>query len=135
MAAESPNRLYGAGAYVDLKFSRWAQIEAEGRWLRFNQFVDIYQDNYVIGPRIPIHHFGRFTPYGKALAGFSNMNFELNAAHGRFTTVAFGGGVDYKLSKKLTIRCADFEYQYWPEWLNSSLSPYGLSAGASYKVF
>ena len=34
----SPNRLYGVGAYVDARFSRWLQIEAEGRWLRFNEY-------------------------------------------------------------------------------------------------
>jgi hypothetical protein len=135
VASTSPNRLYGIGAYVDVKFSRWIQVEAEGRWLRYNQFLNIYQDNYLIGPRIPVHHYGRFTPYGKALFGFSNMNFEYNAAHGRFTTIAFGGGVDYRLTKKISIRCGDFEYQMWPSWLSSSLKPYGVSVGASYKVF
>ena len=38
IAQTSPNRLYGVGAYVDAHFSRWLQIEAEGRWLRFNEY-------------------------------------------------------------------------------------------------
>ena len=39
VAHASPNRLYGIGAYVDVRFSRWVQIEAEGRWLRYNEYL------------------------------------------------------------------------------------------------
>jgi len=136
VAQTSPNRLYGIGAFVDVKFSRWVQIEAEGRWLRFNQFEDINEDNYLIGPRLPIHHFQfmHATPYAKALIGYGRMNFENNIAWGRFTDIAYGGGVDFKLSKRISAR-GDFEFQQWPSWFNSSLAPYGLSAGLSYKIY
>jgi opacity protein-like surface antigen len=127
--------LFGAGAYVDVKFTRWVQIEAEGRWLRFNQFDGIYQDNYLIGPRVPIHRFGKATVYGKALIGDAKMHFDSLGDHGEFTTLAFGGGVDYKLTKRFSIRALDAEYQYWPKWGNSTLSPYGASVGIGYKIF
>ena len=67
----SPQRLYGFGVYADLKFTRWVQLEGEMRWLRMNSFADITQDNYLIGPRVPIHEFKwkQATPYGKALFG------------------------------------------------------------------
>ena len=135
VSGESANRLYGAGAFVDVKFTRWFQVEAEGRWLRFNQFVDINESNYLIGPRLPIHRFGRFTPYVKALAGYGLMNFEFNEATGRFTALAYGGGVDVKLTRRISAR-GDFEYQQWPLWIsNQELFPYGASAGISYRVF
>ena len=135
IAQTSPNRLYGIGAFVDVKFTRWVQVEAEGRWLRFNQFADINEDNYLIGPRIPIHHFKfmRATPYGKVLVGYGRMNFENNDAWGRFTDIAYGGGVDFKLAKRISAR-GDFEYQEWPSWLSSALYPYGASAGVSYRI-
>ena len=41
IAQTSPNRLYGVGAYVDARFSRWVQIEGEGRWLRYNEYLGI----------------------------------------------------------------------------------------------
>src|SRR5271155_3514567 len=41
----SSNRIYGPGAYVDVRFSRWFQIEGEGRWLRFNQLINPYLPN------------------------------------------------------------------------------------------
>ncbi|HEY1902722.1 MAG TPA: outer membrane beta-barrel protein [Terracidiphilus sp.] len=138
----SPNRLYGIGAYVDVKFNPWVQIEGEGRWLRFNQLAGIYENSYLIGPRLPIYklHFWRATPYGKVLIGYGRLNFEDNNGWGRYTALAYGGGLDIKMSKRLSLRLPDFEYQQWPKWSEGTgrtynLCPYGLSIGVSYKVF
>lgn len=137
--AESINRLYGVGAYVDMRFSRWIQLEAEGRWLRFNEYESISEDNYLIGPRLPIQRlrFKRFTPYAKLLVGWGHMQFEVPpGGSGRFTALAPGGGLDYQLTQKLTIRIPDIEYQIWPNWYkNQILKPYGGSIGVAYKVF
>lgn len=143
VAATGPYRLYGDGAYVDVKLTRWVQIEAEARWLRFNSYLNIRQDNYLVGPRLPIEQlrFRRATPYAKVLIGYGRMNFEYNSAYGRFTDIAYGGGVDVKLTKRITIRAIDLEYQQWLEWPNipgspnTTLSPYGGSVGVSYKIF
>jgi hypothetical protein len=134
--AESSNQpLFGVGAYVDVKLTHWVQLEAEGRWLRFNQFDGIHQDNYLIGPRVPVYHFRRANVYAKTLVGLSKMTLDSTGDHGRFTTLAFGGGMDVKLTKRVSFRAADFEYQYWPTWGNSTLSPYGASMGVSYQIF
>lgn len=138
IAAASPNRLYGMGAYVDMRLRRWVQVEFEGRWLRFNQFLQINQDNYLVGPRIPIHTYGRVTPYGKVLFGMSHMNFEFGQTSCRCTTIAYGGGADVQLTKRLSWRAVDFEYQQWPDWYalqTSQLHPYGFSTGIGYKIF
>ena len=127
--------LLGAGAYVDVDFSRWVQIEAEGRWLRFNQYVGVNQDNYLIGPRVSIFRAQRTTVYAKALGGYSKMVFGTGNGNGQFTALAFGGGLDLKVTKRISLRAADFEYQYWPAWGNSSLSPYGASMGIGYRIF
>lgn len=74
-AQASPYLLIGLGAYVDVKYNRWIQIEAEGRWMRFNQFQNISQDNYLIGPRIPVYRFWKAQFYGKALVGEGKMTF------------------------------------------------------------
>ena len=133
----SPQRLFGFGAYADLKVTRWIQVEGEARWLRQNAYVDITEDNYLIGPRVPVHEFKRLgvTPYGKALFGMGRMNFEFNDAYGRFTDIALGGGVDLRVTKRLSVRAFDFEYQFWPNWINGTLKPYGASAGIGYKIF
>jgi hypothetical protein len=138
--AQSANQpLFGIGAFVDVKLNRWVQIEAEGRWQRFNQYYGVSEDNYLIGPRVPVYRLGKATAYAKALGGYSNMNlgnyYGVPLGTGSFTTFAFGGGVDLKLTKRLSLRAGDFEYQYYPWWGNSTLSPYGVSAGFGYKIF
>jgi opacity protein-like surface antigen len=138
----SSTDLYGIGAYMDVKFNPWVQVEAEGRWLRFNQVDGIYEDNYLIGPRLPIYklRFWRATPYAKILIGYGKMNFENNNGWGRYTALAYGGGLDVKLTNRIDVRLPDFEYQQWPQWSEGTTStytlmPYGLSVGVSYRVF
>ena len=135
VAQASSQPLFGAGAYVDVRLTRWVQIEAEGRWQRFNQFDNISQDNYLIGPRVPVFRFRRSSIYAKALAGYSKMVFDPYNDHGSFTALAFGGGMDVRLTKRLSFRAVDVEYQYWPLWGNSTLSPYGASTGIGYRIF
>lgn len=130
------NHLVGIGTYIDMRFTHWFQIEGEGRWLRFDQFAGEHQDTYLIGPKVPIHQFGRAQIYGKALIGIGKMTFPNKFGYGSFTALAFGGGVDYRLSRKLTLRAVDFEFQDWPRFLaGSSLYPYGVSVGVGYRVF
>jgi len=62
------------------------------------------------------------------------MNFEFNAAHGRFTDIAYGGGVDIKLTKRITSA---------PSTSNSAVAqvaeqlagPYGASVGVGLQNF
>ncbi len=138
IAQASPNRLFGIGGYADVRFTRWVQVEAEARWLRLNQFMNIHQDNYLIGPRLPIHTFGRITPYGKILFGMGHMNFENGQTSCRCSDIAYGGGADVQLTKRLSWRAIDFEYQQYPDWYvlqTSQLHPYGFSMGVGYKLF
>lgn len=134
----TPNRLYGVGGYVDAHFTRWVQPELEVRFLRFNELVDQFgdtiaqaQNTYSLGDRVPIKTWRKFTPYGKFLVGIGNGDF----LTGNSLVLTYGGGVDYRLNRRFTIRCADFEYQQWK--INSVLTiyPYGLSAGVSYRIF
>ena len=138
----SSNLLYGIGTYVDVKFTPWIQVEAEGRWLQFNQVAGIYENNYLVGPRLPLYklRFRHATPYAKVLIGYGKLNFEDNNGYGRYTAIAYGGGLDIKLTKKISARLPDFEYQQWPNWSEGStqtytLFPYGISVGVSYRVF
>jgi hypothetical protein len=145
VAQTGPNRLYGVGAYVDARFTRWIQPELEMRWGRFNEYQPgpldqpIDENTYSIGDRIPIKTFHKFTPYGKVLVGLGNASW----LNGDAFVITYGGGVDYRLNRKFTIRCADFEYQEWPVTSANPLGgttsfnvwPYGLSAGMSYRIF
>jgi len=129
-------QLVGVGTYVDLHFTHWIQIEGEARWLRLDEYAGEHFDNYLAGPKVSVHRFGRANVYGKALIGIGKMTFPHKYGYGTFTALAFGGGVDYRLSRKLTFRAVDFEFQDWPKFLpNAAIRPYGVSVGMSYRVF
>ncbi len=130
----SPNRVYGYGTYVDLRLSRWIQFEAEGRWSR----ADINgqgnaEDTYLAGPRIPIHVFHKMhaTPYAKFLVGWGRNTTFLDPPWA--FTMAYGGGLDLRLTKHITLRAVDFEYQQWRT--APTLFPYEGSVGLSYRIF
>jgi len=145
VAQTGPQRLYGVGAFVDAHISRWIEPELEMRWGRFNAYQPgsqnppIDENTYSIGDRVPIKTFHKFTPYGKVLVGLGNGGWLTGTA----LVITYGGGLDYRLNRKFTIRCADFEYQQWPVTSPNSLGgttsftvhPYGLSAGVSYRIF
>ena len=165
-----PYGLVGVGAFVDLRFRRWIQVEAEGRWSQFNINTvyatlindypppaslniwapEVAEQTYLIGPRLPLHRFGRATPYVKALVGIGRtslspklLDISGSANFGGFAQ-AYGGGLDYRLTKHLNIRVFDAEYQSWnlsildtstKQTTSSPIHPYGASAGVSYRIF
>jgi hypothetical protein len=129
IAQTSPNDLYGVGAYVDARVNRWVGIEGEARWLRYNTYLGINENTYLVGPRVPILTYHHLTPYGKFLVGMGNGSF----LTGNTFVLSYGGGVDYRLSRRLILRAFDFEYQQWK--VTPTIFPYGGSVGISYKIF
>ncbi|HVJ08098.1 MAG TPA: outer membrane beta-barrel protein [Acidisarcina sp.] len=128
------NWLMGIGGFFDVNLTDRYGAEGEARLLRFNQRQDVHEDTYMIGPKINFRH-NRFDPYGKVLFGVGEINLTNSYAHGGFFAMAFGGGLDYRLTPRLKVRVVDYEYQMWPGFLNKGLSPSGFSFGASYRVF
>jgi len=122
----------GVTGYFDADSIRRFGFEAEGRWLEFHQNNNIHAETYLGGPR---YHFnmGRFQPYVKGLAGLGYFNFTYNYAYGRYIVIAPWGGLDYRLSPRLSVR-ADGEYQYWPQFTFGPMSSGGLSLGLRYLI-
>ena len=122
----------GVTGYFDADSIRRFGFEAEGRWLEFHQNNNIHAETYLGGPR---YHFnmGRFQPYVKGLAGLGYFNFTYNYAYGRYFVIAPGGGLDYRLTPRLSVR-ADGEYQYWPQFTFGPMSSGGLSIGLRYLI-
>jgi hypothetical protein len=127
-------KMIGVTAFVDADTRRRLGIEAEGQWVEFRQSADVHIETYSIGAR---YHFnvGRFQPYVKGLAGFGDFNFPYNLATGRFLVATAGGGIDYKLSRKIEIRAVDWEYQNWPNFTFGNMSTLSVSIGLRMRVF
>ncbi len=138
-----PGRILGGfGVYADLNVRRHWGIEGEVRWLRQNEFENSNETTYLVGPRYEVHR-GRYSPYAKALIGGGKLTFhDLNghySGYATYTVFAFGGGLDVNLTEKIKLRAVDFEYQDWPSFYYpgfppQKITPYGLSAGISYRV-
>ncbi len=135
---------FGPGAYADLDFHVWRNvgvgIEGEGRFLNFltnsSTGSGISEDNLLGGPRVTYEVGRKWLPYVKFLVGGSRFHYPsfISTQAYNYTTFAGGGGVDYRISRRITLRPADFEYQHW-QFPPTGLTPWVFSAGASYRLF
>jgi hypothetical protein len=127
-------KMAGISAFVDADTKRRLGIEAEGRWLEYNQTANVHAETYSIGGR---YHFdlGRFQPYAKGLVGFGDFNFPYNYARGRYLVVTAGGGLDFHWTRRIYVRAVDVEYQDWPQFTFGNMNSLGVSAGLRVRIF
>jgi hypothetical protein len=127
-------RLLGVTAFSDIDIWRHYGVEAEARFLEFNQPENIHAETYLAGPRARLN-LGKFQVYGKGLVGLGVFHYPYGYATDNDFVAGGGGGVDYHISPRVHIRLADFEYQYWPQFHYGPMSSFGISAGFRVKVF
>jgi hypothetical protein len=127
-------KMLGVAAVADADTIRRIGIEGEAQWLIFHQTGNVHTATYLIGPRYHLN-FGRFQPYAKGLVGFGQFNYPYNLGRDTDLVIAPGGGVDFRLTRRVRLRLADFEYQYWPQFHYGALSSYGVSSGIRIRIF
>jgi hypothetical protein len=98
---------------------------------------DIGESSYLLGPRY-VFNKGRFHPYAKGLLGLGVFTFEdVNGGHTSSSSThkmyAFGGGLDIAAKRRVNVRAFDLEYQKWPGFGSSGLTPIAISVGAAYR--
>jgi hypothetical protein len=125
--------LGGIAAYADVHPHWRYGGEVEARFLRFNTDESVTETTYLAGAHINVLP-GRLRPYGKFLIGVGKINFPFNYATGSYLVYAPGGGVDYVLNERWTVRFVDAEYQIWPQFSFGALHPYGVSAGIAFRL-
>ncbi len=131
-----PEKLAGFGGFVDAEPKGRPGVEAEIRDLNLLQHTDsVHLSTYLIGPRYGFRQIGRFQPYVKVLLGEGEFNFPYNYAHGSYFVLAPGGGVDFHLSHRVSLRLADVEYQDWPMFTFGNMSSFGVSSGIRIRIF
>lgn len=133
-------KILGASAFVDADTLRHFGFEGEARWLVFHlkadqqgPAADEHATTYMAGPRYS-RYYGRFQPYVKGLVGLGQFNYPYNYAKENDLVVAPGGGVDFRLTRRIRWRAVDFEYQFWPQFHYGLMSSYGLSTGIRIKI-
>jgi hypothetical protein len=126
----------GLSIYGDYDFTRHLGVEGDMHFVDIMTPSDISENTYLLGPRYRFH-YNRFTPYAKALFGLGRFGYQAGTYGPKTSTytygvMSFGGGVDLRATKHLNVRAFDFEYQTWPGYRNSGLSPIVMSVGVAY---
>ncbi len=134
-------KIGGASAFVDFDTLRHFGVEGEMRWLNIHRSVDQKlpaedetATTYLGGLRYS-RFIGRFQPYAKGLVGIGQFNYPYNLAKENDLVIAPGGGVDFRITRRIRWRAVDFEYQLWPNFNFGTMSSYGLSSGIRVKIF
>lgn len=129
-----PKKTQGVTVYGTLDFTPHWGIEGDVHKTSIITPIDIGEDSYLLGPRY-VFGYNRLRPYVKALFGLGRFQYQYdNAPHTAYTykIYAFGGGVDVRSTEHINIRAIDFEYQNWPRYASSGLTPLVFSFGAAY---
>lgn len=147
---------YGGSFGGDYRFGKLGpgQLAIAGRFTiqrgpttnLYNSHPGVYylnQDSFIVGPEYHINAGRHLKPY----VGFQLGYGTLSATQGSYSDNAFvysvGGGLDYKLKKKWSIRAIDAQYQNWNLGTASSgpqkgksvtYTPYQIGFGVSYRI-
>lgn len=137
-ASDYGRRFNGGFAYFDFDFRQHFGIEGNFHFVKQSNYT-LYEKTYEIGGRY-LRTYGNFVPYGKVMYGRGVFNFppcpppadqSKACANLAYNLYALGAGVDYKLNTSIHLR-GDFEYQRWPGFPPTGLTPVLISVGAAY---
>lgn len=123
------NRIRGLSFYSDFDFREHIGVEVDFHQVSDPNPTQVYERTYEVGGRY-LRHYGRFTPYAKALVGRGVFNF-YNAGSLAYNMYSLGGGVDIAVHRKINVR-ADYEYQMWSSFQPNGLTPSLITIGAAY---
>jgi hypothetical protein len=104
---------------------------ALGARLTFSGGTFAKQKTYMFGPEL--HYvFGKFRPYGDFLLGKGDITYSNNFKDDS-VVYQLGGGVDYRINRRFSVRMIDFQYQFWN--LSTHNYPAGLAPGQPAQSF
>lgn len=129
----APGRVIGFSAWGDYDFSKYIGVEVSTHFGEFITPNDLTENSYMIGPRFSYRRH-KLTLYGKALVGRATITNQDTNGSSTFNAYAFGGGVEYRILRKINIRAIDFEQQRWLDFGQNGLTPTAISIGASYII-
>ena len=124
----------GYSVWGDYDFRRFIGVEVEAHLGDVITPADINENSYMVGPRA-LYHKRKFTGYAKLMFGRATItNTDFNASSS-YNVYAFGGGLEYRVLRRINIRAVDFELQKWPDFEPHGLSPLAITFGASYIIW
>lgn len=123
----------GLAAWIDADITRYLGVELEAHRGTIISPSDVGENSYLIGPRISYRR-GKFMPYAKVMFGRGTIVQDRLNESSSYNIYAFGGGLDYHLSRHFNVRAVDFELQKWGDFEPHTLSPFMISVGLMYVI-
>lgn len=108
------------------------------------------ETSLMFGPEMH-YELGRIHPYGDFLIGKGDITYDGTNFEDDSIVYQFGGGVDYHVNHRFSVRMVDFQYQFWnlsthdypagalpgqpAVAIDTTLKPYNLNFGILFRVF
>ncbi len=128
---ESSNK--GVSIWGDYDFNRFLGAEVEAHFGSIISPDDIGETSYFIGPRVSYRRRNAAL-YAKIVVGRATISNQQVNTSSTYNAYAYGGGLDYKVSRHFNVRAVDFELQKWPDFEPHTLSPLSISVGLMYII-
>ncbi len=135
---------FGPAAWATAEVWRGLGVIAEGHSMNFGDGSYGKRYQYYVGEGGVVynyHHWRKVTPFVKGEIGFGGLSFphlpNASYTHDTRTTWAVGGGLEYKLWKRVWTR-ADYTYDNFPDFYSPvtgehhTLNPAGFTLGFTY---
>lgn len=132
-------RMNGIGGFVNYNWNHQVGIEGHVRILNLNTWNGESQQDYLAGPRYTFLHSNKLRPYAAFQLGMVHIQYPFSMGSGNSFALAPGGGLEYRLSRKWSVRGA-YEFQILrntPSFTNEpqfSVKPSGFTGGISYRI-
>ena len=128
--------IQGVTAFGDIGLTQRIGLEVTFHDLNLITPQDFGQTTILAGPRFSIALEDRANIYLKALGGIGRFNYQspsYTPHSDSYAVAAFGGGIEFRLSRHINLRPIDAEYQIWPGYPTGTLKPFITSIGAAYR--
>jgi hypothetical protein len=126
----------GFSIFANYDVGKHFGLTGEINEVRFGTPKDIGEASYLYGARYKLNH-GIFHPYAKGLFGLGSFQYQkgtyANPTTLHFAVYAIGGGLDIQATRHLSIRAADIEYQFEPQFTPHGLNPFQGTTGVAYR--
>jgi opacity protein-like surface antigen len=108
----------GAGGTFAANVNSWLGIVGDLGFCKVTGMAagtSSHEINYLFGPRLAYHNYGRVTPYAQVLFGGERLTASATgfpSASSNAFAMTFGGGADFKVTRHLAFRAIQLEYLY-----------------------
>lgn len=108
----------GAGGTFAANVNRWLGLVGDVGGCKVTGLpagTSSHEINFLFGPRLAYHNYGRFTPYAQVLFGGEKASASVTGFPSTSVNsfaMTFGGGADFQLTRHVAFRAIQLEYLY-----------------------